>query len=285
MKRLFYFFAAIYLVTVFAINCPLQQTYAQEAAADISGNQTILLPQEAAPVITSENHLIPAVPVTQNSKDKIILKNGTQIDCKILSRNNELVKIDAYSAEFSYFLDEIAEINGEKIVLPEKKTVVAAPAAPAQEEAAVDTSPAAAVEKLKSFTEAVGKDKKATAIAAGAAFGIIAILCFIGFLFYVYSCICLQAIAKKTAQEPAWLAWIPVANVFLMCKIASVNYLWLLALLLAFIPFIGPLISLGLTGFIWYKIALARNKPGWLGVLVVIPLANLAAMGYLAFTD
>lgn len=119
---------------------------------------------------------------------------------------------------------------------------------------------------------------------AGLVFGffIITILCI---LFYIYSALCLQFIAKKTNREPTWLAWIPIANLFLMCKIASIAYWWLLLLLLAFIPIIGFLVTIGFFGFLWYKIALTRNKPGWLGALSIIPIANLVIMGYLAFSD
>ncbi|MBI1941575.1 MAG: hypothetical protein HYS33_08730, partial [Acidobacteria bacterium] len=35
-------------------------------------------------------------------------------------------------------------------------------------------------------------------------------------VFYVYSSLALQTIAKKTNTENAWLAWIPIANVILM---------------------------------------------------------------------
>jgi hypothetical protein len=92
-------------------------------------------------------------------------------------------------------------------------------------------------------------------------------------------------IAKKTSQTPAWLAWIPIANLFLMCKIAALPYWWLFGILLGFIPYVGWLLSSALSGYIWYRIALARNKPGWVGILIIIPVVNLAIMGYLAFTE
>ncbi len=102
---------------------------------------------------------------------------------------------------------------------------------------------------------------------------------------YVFSSLCVMFIAQKTNTAPAWLAWIPIANLFLMCKIASLSYWWLLILLTAFIPVVGPLANLGFAAYLWYNIALARNKPGWIGILTCLPLAGLVVMGYLAFSE
>jgi hypothetical protein len=103
--------------------------------------------------------------------------------------------------------------------------------------------------------------------------------------FYVYGAICLYLISKKTGKGTALLAWVPIANLFLMCKIADLSYVWLFALLLMFIPFIGGLlVSVGFV-FVWYRMAVARGKPGWLGILTIVPLANLVVMGYLAFSE
>jgi hypothetical protein len=38
-------------------------------------------------------------------------------------------------------------------------------------------------------------------------------------------------------------------------------------------------------GYLWYNIALARNKPGWIGAITFLPIVNLFTMGYLAFSD
>ena len=102
---------------------------------------------------------------------------------------------------------------------------------------------------------------------------------------YVFSSLCLMFIAQKTNTTPAWLAWIPIGNLFLMCKIAGLSYWWLLILLTAVIPVVGPLVNLAFAAYLWYNIALARNKPGWIGILTCLPLAGLVVMGYLAFSE
>ncbi|MDP2943630.1 MAG: hypothetical protein Q8O36_09030 [Candidatus Omnitrophota bacterium] len=114
------------------------------------------------------------------------------------------------------------------------------------------------------------------------------VIIFICLLLYIYSAICLQIIAKKTGQHLAWMAWIPVANLFLMCKIGKLDYKWLLLLLVSFVPligtFFGPICALFWTAFAWYKIAIARGKEGWIGAITIIPVIGLFTMGYLAFS-
>ncbi|MCK9614827.1 MAG: hypothetical protein M0R48_04895 [Candidatus Omnitrophica bacterium] len=129
------------------------------------------------------------------------------------------------------------------------------------------------------------KDAKVAVAVVG---GIALFIFFLSLIFYVYSALCLYLIAKKTAVEPAWLAWIPIANLFLMCNIAKISYLWLLGILGLFIPFVSILANIYLIGlfvYVWYKIAIARNKPGWVGILTILPIANLVIMGYLAFSE
>ncbi len=101
----------------------------------------------------------------------------------------------------------------------------------------------------------------------------------------IFPALCLQYIAKKTNRGEAWMAWMPIANLFLMCKIGDIRYTWLWLLLLAVIPILGWIAVMGLFAFIWYKIALALNKPGWWGILAIVPGVNMIAQGYLAFSE
>jgi hypothetical protein len=95
---------------------------------------------------------------------------------------------------------------------------------------------------------------------------------------YVYMAYSLQTIAKKTSTADHWLAWIPMANLYLMCKIAARPVWWLLL-------FFVPLVNLVITVIVWADIAKTRNKEGWLGLLMPVPLVNLAVMGYIAYSD
>ncbi|HMB26054.1 MAG TPA: DUF5684 domain-containing protein [Patescibacteria group bacterium] len=95
---------------------------------------------------------------------------------------------------------------------------------------------------------------------------------------YVYTALTLMLIAKKTKDEPAWLAWIPIVNVFLMVKIAKMSY-W--SILLIFIPLVNIVWGV----YLWWKIAEARGKSGWWGIAMIVPIVNFIAMGYLAFSE
>jgi hypothetical protein len=95
---------------------------------------------------------------------------------------------------------------------------------------------------------------------------------------YIYYAICLMMIANKTNTTNSWLAWIPIANIYLMCKIAGKPGWWVI---LFFIPFVNIVIAV----IVWMKISEARNKPGWIGILMLIPFVNLIIPGYLAFSQ
>jgi magnesium-transporting ATPase (P-type) len=109
--------------------------------------------------------------------------------------------------------------------------------------------------------------------------GVVLIL-FLGFVgaAYVYISLALQTIADKTNTANSWLAWIPIANVFLMLSVAKKPMWW-------FILFLIPLVSLVMLVLVWMPIAEARGKPNWWGVLMIVPLANIVVPGYLAWAD
>lgn len=95
---------------------------------------------------------------------------------------------------------------------------------------------------------------------------------------YAYFAYSLQTIAEKTKTKDTWLAWIPIANLYLMAKIAKKPGWWIILFL---IPIVGTIFM----AIIWWEIAKTRNKPGWVGLLIVIPFVGLIPPGLLAFTD
>lgn len=228
--------------------------------------------------------------------DTITLKSGKQVEGKILEKTAESVKIDFQGVELTYFLDEIDSINEEKImpaveagetkpVLQEEISVKEATELNLTEPLQTPDVPVGVENEPSARVTSLDKGSKQKMLAAGVALVVIIFVLILILIGYIYFCLCLQFIAKKTNTEPAWLAWVPIGSLFLMCKIGKINYLWLLCILLSFIPIIGILFGLAFSGFIWYKIALARNKPAWLGILAVIPIVSLIIMGYLAFSD
>jgi len=98
-----------------------------------------------------------------------------------------------------------------------------------------------------------------------------------GLAVYVWLALTLYIIASKTGTSNAWLAWIPIANLYLMCKVAGHSGWWT-------ILFFVPLVNIVVGVIMWMGIARARNQPSWLGILMIIPIVNLIIPGVLAFT-
>ena len=117
--------------------------------------------------------------------------------------------------------------------------------------------------------------------------GIVAgITLFVSIALYIYTSLALMTIAKKTNTPNAWLAWIPIANLYLMMEIAGARWWTLLVVLFGWlIPFVGALLGIAVILTWWHGIAKARNKPGWLGLLMIIPIVNLVILGYLAWSE
>ncbi len=141
--------------------------------------------------------------------------------------------------------------------------------------------------------------------------GIFGFMILIILALYIYVALALIGIAKKTNTPDAWMAWVPFANIYLMIKIAKLQW-WLI--FVSFLPFIPLLISavsfiipvfgivlslviLPLASFIcsalfiiifcwiWWKIAEARGKPGWWGLIIIlVPVINLILLGILAWS-
>lgn len=108
---------------------------------------------------------------------------------------------------------------------------------------------------------------------------------FLLFVLYVYSSAALMTIAKKTKTEPAWLAWVPIINIYLMVKIAGLEWYWALGIFAGIVPFIGAVLVLVWAVYIWWIISEKRSYPGWVGILMAIPGVNLIALGVLAWRD
>ncbi|MFA6493041.1 MAG: hypothetical protein WCV58_02820 [Patescibacteria group bacterium] len=102
---------------------------------------------------------------------------------------------------------------------------------------------------------------------------------------YVYMAMAVMTIANKTGTPNGWLAWIPIANVYLLTQIAQVSWLTMLVYLLAWIPIVGSLAVIAVTLWWWWRISEQREFPGWIGLLMIIPIANFIIPGILAWSN
>ncbi len=109
----------------------------------------------------------------------------------------------------------------------------------------------------------------------GLGFGLVWIFSMLAF--YVYMAIVLMLIAKKTGTSNSWMAWIPILNFYLMCKVAGKSGIWIILLLL-------PVVNIIAIILLWAGISQRLGRPGWWGVLMLIPVVNFVIMGVLAFS-
>jgi len=130
-------------------------------------------------------------------------------------------------------------------------------------------------------------------VITGIATGVIALFIFVFVIFllfligiYVYYSIVWYTLAKKLKYKSAWIAWLPIANLFLMPILAKKH--WALGFLLL-IPIVNIVFSI-----IWcWDIYKRRKFSGALSLIkagyVIIPLipfifvADFVIMGIIAF--
>jgi len=99
---------------------------------------------------------------------------------------------------------------------------------------------------------------------------------------YVYMALALMTIAKRTSTENGWLAWIPIANFYLLTQIAGKSGHWTWLYLAAAIPFVGWVLAGVGIWFFWIT-AEKVGMPGWTSLLLLLPLVNLIVLGMYAW--
>lgn len=120
-------------------------------------------------------------------------------------------------------------------------------------------------------------DEDAAALAIFTGVYLVVVIVF-SIFWYVYMGLTLMTIAKKLNHESPWLAWIPLANIYLMVKLADLSG-WMMLLMFV------PLVNIGLAVYIWMKMAERRGFEMWLGILMIVPVAQLIIPGYLAWAE
>ncbi|TAL07332.1 MAG: hypothetical protein EPO07_00375 [Verrucomicrobia bacterium] len=90
-------------------------------------------------------------------------------------------------------------------------------------------------------------------------------------------CFCFHKICKKAGAEPGVLVWLPVLQLFPLLRAAQLPLWW-------FVIWFIPIANL-VAQVVWcVRISEARGKSPWLGVLLILPVTNLFALLYLAFS-
>lgn len=110
----------------------------------------------------------------------------------------------------------------------------------------------------------------------GGAFMVVALV--VGLVCYIYNSLTLMVTAKKLNVPNAWLAWVPLVNLVTLVQTAGQS-LW--GVLVILIPFVNIFYGI----YLYMEIARRRGFQNWLGVLIIVPIANIVLMGYLAWAE
>jgi hypothetical protein len=138
------------------------------------------------------------------------------------------------------------------------------------------------VPQVKDLTKQLEKKWRRESAARSSAMGlagptlIVAVLGIV-LLLYLFHCYCCMLICRKTGNPSGILVWLPVLQLLPLLRAAGMSGWWFLAY---FVPVLNlvPLI-------LWpLEIAKARGKSVWVGVLLLLPVTNLFAFLYLAFS-
>lgn len=97
------------------------------------------------------------------------------------------------------------------------------------------------------------------------------------FFGYLYFSLCLYLIAQKLNVSGAWVAWVPLFQVFTFLQSASKPAWWVL---LFFVPFVNMVIPT----YLWMCISENLGREKWFGLLMLVPVVNLIYLGMLAFS-
>ncbi len=96
---------------------------------------------------------------------------------------------------------------------------------------------------------------------------------------YLFFSACLYSIAKKLNVPSPFLAWIPLVQVWVFVVAAKGTdespVLWIIGMIL-------PVIGFVVHAYLWICITENMEKNKWLGLLSIVPVANLVFMAWLA---
>ncbi|MGM5480212.1 MAG: hypothetical protein ACQESC_02020 [Nanobdellota archaeon] len=98
---------------------------------------------------------------------------------------------------------------------------------------------------------------------------------------YIYTSIAMMYTARRLKTQPEWLAWIPIARNALLPKMVKMHWWPVLllvgAIIFSWVPVLGTLLGIAFGVFYIYwlwKICEARKMPGWIAILIIVPVVG-----------
>lgn len=99
---------------------------------------------------------------------------------------------------------------------------------------------------------------------------------------YIYLSAVTMTLSKKLKRGTPWVAWVPIAQFFVLAKVAKTPWWSALAYILLIWTGIIPLAIM-----IWWfwNLAEARKYPGWISLLLLVPVIQIIIPGLIAWVD
>jgi len=98
----------------------------------------------------------------------------------------------------------------------------------------------------------------------------------IGLVVYLYIAYCLREIARKRGYSHPWFAWVPILDVYLLCRMAEKGVFWTILCLL-------PIVDVIFLAIIFVKLARVLHHNRWYGLLLLVPVVNYVVLWDLSF--
>jgi len=117
---------------------------------------------------------------------------------------------------------------------------------------------------------------------AGIGITVMAISGLFSIAMYIYTSLALSKIGEKLNYEKKWFAWVPILNAIMIFELGDQNPM---LLFLALIPGIGALILMVFSIIAIMNISEKRGFDKMLGLLFLVPLANIILIGYIAWKE
>jgi len=108
-----------------------------------------------------------------------------------------------------------------------------------------------------------------------AVFGALAAVAIVACLGHLVMAVCLYVLARKTRTAGAWVAFVPLFNVIVLCRAAGKPLWWLVLLLV-------PGVNVFVFAAMWMGVANARGRSPLTGLLVLVPGLGIVFLIYLA---
>lgn len=95
---------------------------------------------------------------------------------------------------------------------------------------------------------------------------------------YIYTSLTLMVTAKKLNVENSWLAWVPIANLYIANKSAGLSA-WMMLLMIV------PFVNIGYSVYLYMMMAQRRGFASWIGILILVPFVGVIIPGYIAWAE